>query len=127
MDKLPQATLALDDAIGHILLAAKRGQPADELNGIDIMGDDNQLGGLVFYQSCDVIQAVLEYHRLLGFCLLSRFLLLSHLHETVLLGLACFWHVLLAQLEHMSCLVLVNSAVELVDGWGHFEPHEHDL
>jgi len=91
------------------------------------MCNDNELGSLVLHQGCDVVQSIFQDHGLLGFDLFAILFLLSHLHEAVLLGLARLRHVLLAELQHMGCLILVNCAVELVDGRWHFQPHEHDL
>merc|ERR1719352_1622530 len=74
-----------------------------------------------------MVRAILQDNRLLGFDFLAILLLLSHLHEPVLLGLSCLRHVLLAQLQHVCRLVLVNGAVELIDRWWDFEAHQHDL
>jgi len=39
--KLPEAALTLDDAIWHLFLSAKLRQPANELNRVNIMRNDN--------------------------------------------------------------------------------------
>mmetsp|Transcript_33921 Transcript_33921/g.76172 ORF Transcript_33921/g.76172 Transcript_33921/m.76172 type:complete len:286 (-) Transcript_33921:8-865(-) len=126
VNQLTQARLALDDAVWHVLLAAKRRQPAHQLDGIHIMGDHNQLGPLLLNQSRDVIEAVLQHRGLLRLDLLAVLLLLCHLHEPSLLHLLGLWGVLLAQLQQGGSLVLVDSHAELVDGWRHLQPHQHD-
>merc|ERR1719491_884576 len=91
------------------------------------MSDDDELGSLVLHQSCDVVQAIFQDHGFLCLCLLTILFLLGHLHKAVLFCLARLWHVLLAELQHMSCLILINGTVELVDGRWDFQPHQHDL
>ena len=64
--KCAEAGLALDNAVRHVHLAAEGGKPEDELQGVDVVGDDDQLGLLVLDQGCDVVQAVLDRKGLLG-------------------------------------------------------------
>ena len=59
-------------------------------------------------QSGNMVESVLQHHRLLGLHFLPVFFLLSHLHEAVLLGLSSLWHVLLAELQHVGCLISIS-------------------
>merc|ERR1719321_2359490 len=74
-----------------------------------------------------MIQAILQDHWLLGLNFLTGLLLLSHLQQAALFGLPSLRHVLLAELQDVRRLVLVNGSIELVDGWRHLQPHQHDL
>mmetsp|Transcript_17537 Transcript_17537/g.49999 ORF Transcript_17537/g.49999 Transcript_17537/m.49999 type:complete len:241 (+) Transcript_17537:98-820(+) len=124
--KLPKPALALDDAIWHILLAAERRQPADKLDGVDIVRNDHQLGHLVLDQGSHVVQAVFEDLRFLCLHLLAVFLCLRHLHEALLFGLLGLRQVLIQEPEEGGGLILVNAVVELVDRRWHLQTHEHD-
>jgi len=125
--KLTQPRLALDDAVWHILLSAECRQPANHLDGVDIVSDDDKLGRFLLDKSGDVIQAILQYDGLLALVCTSGLLVLCHLQKTSLLGFPSLRHVLLAQLQNMCGLVLVDGGIELIDGWGHLDAHEHDL
>lgn len=76
-DQAAEAGLALDDAEGNVLLAAEGGQVEHQLNGIDVVGEDNELGGAILNESGDVVETVLNVDRLgalLGIFALSRLL-----------------------------------------------------
>ena len=126
VDQLAQAALALDDAVRHILLAAQCRKPAHQLDRIHIMGNHHQLCHLVFHQGGHMVQAILQHLGLLGLHFLSLLLLFGHLHESCFLCLLGLRHVLLAKLQHICRLVLVHGHVELVDGRGHLQSHQHD-
>mmetsp|Transcript_64423 Transcript_64423/g.106716 ORF Transcript_64423/g.106716 Transcript_64423/m.106716 type:complete len:254 (-) Transcript_64423:125-886(-) len=125
--KLPKTAFPLDDAVRDFLLAAECGEPAHELNGFHIMGNDDELCNFVLDQCGDVVQTILDHLWLLGFDLLAIFLLLSHLHQAVLLRLPRLRHVLLHEAKYRRRLILVNGHVELVDRRWHLQAHEHDL
>jgi len=59
-DQLAQSCLALDNAEGNFLLSAEGWEPHNEFDWVDVVGDSNKLGFLVFDQVGDVVQAVLE-------------------------------------------------------------------
>lgn len=60
VDERTEAGLALDDAVWDAHLAAESGQPDDNLHGVDIVGDDDQLGLLLLDEPSDVVDAVAE-------------------------------------------------------------------
>jgi hypothetical protein len=55
-----QTGLALHDGVGHAHLAAQRRQEHDQLDGVDIVGDQDQRRLLVLDQADDVVQTVLD-------------------------------------------------------------------
>lgn len=60
VDSATETSLALNDAVRDIHLAAQGRKPDNKLNGVDIMSDDDELGLLGFNQRGDVVQAVLD-------------------------------------------------------------------
>ena len=66
MNDRAETSLALDDDIGDTHLAAESGEEDDELNGVDIIGDDNERCLLCLNESDDVVKTVLDKQRLLG-------------------------------------------------------------
>lgn len=60
VDERAEAGLALDDAVWDAHLAAEGGQPHDNLHGVDIVGDDDQLGLLLLDEASDVVDAVAD-------------------------------------------------------------------
>lgn len=66
MDELAKVSLATDEAEGHTLLSAESGQMHNELDGINVVGDDDELGLVLFNKGGHVVQAKLEVHGLLS-------------------------------------------------------------
>mmetsp|Transcript_50580 Transcript_50580/g.93550 ORF Transcript_50580/g.93550 Transcript_50580/m.93550 type:complete len:236 (+) Transcript_50580:262-969(+) len=126
VDKSSQPCLALDDAVWHILLPAESWHPANHLDGINIMRNDDKLGLLLLDECRNMIQAILQHHGLLGFDLAALLLCLGSFQQPLPLLLACFRLVLLAQPQQGSRLVLVNGMVELVDRRRNLQSHKHD-
>lgn len=60
VDELTETGLALDDAEGNIHLAAESGEPDDELNRVDIVGDDNELGLTRLNELSNVVKTELD-------------------------------------------------------------------
>ena len=58
--------LALDDHVGYTHLAAESRKENDELNGVDIVGDDNERSLLGLDEGNAVVEAVLDEEGLLG-------------------------------------------------------------
>lgn len=87
MDDGAEPGLALDDGIGDAHLAAERGQEDDELNGVNIVGNEDERGLLVLDQADNVVEAVLDDVGLLADVLLLLALLDGGglLEETLLL------------------------------------------
>ena len=84
VNKLAEVGLAANEAVGDTLLAAESGQVHDELDGVDIVGDHDQLGLVLLNQGGDVVETELEVHWLLG--LLGVLGLSLRLESQVLLG-----------------------------------------
>ena len=58
--KVTESGLGLDDDIRHIHLAAQGRQPNDQLDRVDIVGDDNELGLLGLNELSDVVKTILH-------------------------------------------------------------------
>ena len=62
--ELAKVGLTADEAEWHVLLAAKGGQVDDALNGVDVVGNDDELGLVLLNQGGDVVESVLDVHGL---------------------------------------------------------------
>lgn len=60
VDDLTEARLALDDDVRDAKLAAESGEPDNELDGVDVVGDGDELGLLLLNKGGDVVQAELD-------------------------------------------------------------------
>jgi len=122
VDELAEVGLTADEAEGDTLLPAESGKMDDDLNGVDVVSNDDELGLVLLDESSDVVQAELEVHRLLGLGggLLSLTLKTKGL---LLVGLGL---VLGEQLEELGSLVLVESVRELVDLRRHLQSLHKD-
>lgn len=129
MNNRTQASLALDDGVGDTHLAAEGGQEDDQLDGVDVVGNQDQGGLLVLNQTDDVVQAVLDGVGLLGDVLLLLALLDggSLLEQTLLLLDLSLRAVLVKQLEGLGSSVLVEHVLELGDRRRHLQAHVEDL
>ena len=122
VDKASESFFVLDETVWDVLFSAELGQPEHELNGVDVVGNDDQLGLLVFDQSGHVVQTELEHLGLLVLLLgLLVHFLLGLLQKTGLLLLLGLRGVLLQQLEQSLRLVTVHRRVELVQSWWHLK------
>ena len=129
MDDRTQTGLALDNGIGDTHLAAESGQEDNQLNGVNVVGDENQRGLLVLNETDDVVQTVLDVVGLLGDILLL--LALGDggglgVQTLLLLGLG-LRAVLVEELEGLRGGVAVQSALELRDGRRNLQAHVQDL
>ncbi len=61
-----KTSLALDNDIGDTHLAAESGEEDDELNGVNIVGNDDESGLLGLNEGNDVVKTVLGEQGLLG-------------------------------------------------------------
>ena len=66
MDDSSEAGLALDNGIGDTHLAAESGEEDNELDGVNIVGDNNKGSLLGLDEGNAVVQAVLDKEGLLG-------------------------------------------------------------
>jgi len=121
-NELSQPGSSLNNNIGNILLAAKGGEPQDELDGVNIVGNDNQLGTVGLNERSDVVDsrddgkgALDSVQRLslgLGVSELGKALFLLEL------GLGA---VLVEQAEQLKGLVLGQHSAELSKCGGHLK------
>ena len=84
-DELSEDALALDDAEWDILGSAEGREPADELDGVDVGGNDNELGLVVLNKGGNLVEAEFEHVWLLSLVVLSVNLVLGSLGESGLL------------------------------------------
>jgi len=86
VDELSESCLSFDEGVGDSLLSAESGQEAHHLDGVNVVGDDHQLGLVEFNQFGNVVETELNVDWLgsleLGFSFLSLCLAL-----VVLLGI----------------------------------------
>lgn len=114
--------LALDNDVWDTHLPAESGEEDDELNGVNVVGNDNELSLLGLDESDNVVKTVLGEDGLLGVLgggLVT--LLLTGLglgQETSLLLLGGLGLVLVEELEELSGGVLVQGLGELGDRGG---------
>lgn len=129
MDDSAESSLALDDGVGDAHLAAESGEEDDELNGVDIVGDEDEGSLLVLDEADDVVETVLDDVGLLGDVLLLLAILDGGglLEETLLLLDLGLRAVLVEELESLGGGVLVENQLELGDRRGHLEAHVEDL
>lgn len=129
MDDCAETSLALDDGVRDTHLLAERGQEDDELDGVDIVGDEDERSLLVLNQTNDVVETVLDGVGLLGDILLLLALLDGGglLQETLLLLDLSLRAVLVEELESLGGGVLVEDVLELGQGRGNLQADLEDL
>jgi hypothetical protein len=128
VDDSSETGLALDNGVWDTHLAAKSGQPDDNLDGVNIVSDDDEGSLLGLNQSGDVVKTVLDDERLLGLGLLTLLDLSSGSSgQTLLLLNASLGAVLVGKLEQLGGSVLVQDLGELVQSWGDLETLVQDL
>lgn len=117
MDDGTEPSLALNNSIRNSHLAAESRKENDELDGVNVVGDEDERGLLVLDQTNDVVEAVLD-----SVWLLADVLLLLALRDgggllvqtVLLLGLG-LWSVLVEELKSLCGGVAVEDVVELGD------------
>lgn len=62
VDQVTETALTLNNAVRNAHLSAEGREPDDELNRVNIMGNDDQFGLLLLNQIGDVIQTVFNEH-----------------------------------------------------------------
>ena len=60
VDELAEVGLAADKAEGNALLSAERGQVHDDLERVDVVGNHDKLGLVLFDESGDVVETELD-------------------------------------------------------------------
>merc|ERR1712241_926586 len=120
-------SLVLDDAVGDSHLAAQGGQEQNELNGVDVVGDDDELSFLLLDEPGHVVDSLTDHGSALGgSILLSSGTSFSASNQPLLLSLAGLGAVLVHKLEQLGGGLPVQGLVELVDWRGDLEPRLED-
>lgn len=129
MDHSSETGLALDDGVGDTHLAAECGEEDDELDGVDIVGDEDEGSLLVLNQADNVVETVLDDVGLLADILLLLALLDGGglLEETLLLLDLGLRAVLVEELEGLGGGVLVEDDLELGDRRRNLQAHLQNL
>ena len=122
VDEGTEAGLVLDNHKGDTHLAAEGRHPHDELDGIDIVGNEDELSLLLLNESGNVLEAKLDLvGDLLGGVLLASSLGGGNLLNALLLGGRSLRSVLVEERKDSHGLVLAEHLGELVDGRRHLE------
>lgn len=129
VDDCAETGLALDDGVWDTHLAAEGREEDNQLNGVDIVGNEDERSLLVLNQADNVVETVLNDVGLLGDILLGLASgdSLSLLGETLLLLGLGLRAVLVEELEGLGGQVLVEGVGELSDRWGNLQPEVEDL
>lgn len=129
MDDRTETSLALHNSVGDTHLLAQRGKEDNELDGLDIVGNEDKRSLLVLDETDNVVETVLDGVRLLGDILLLLTLLDggSLLEETLLLLLLGLRAVLVEELESLGSGVAVEDVLELGQRRGNLQAHLKDL
>jgi len=124
VDELSKVGLATDEAEGDTLLAAESGKMDDELDGVDVVGNDDKLGLVLLNESGHMVETKLEVHGLLTLgATFASLGLASHSCGLLSAGLR---HVLGHQFNELGRLVLLDSLAELVDRGRHLKSLHQD-
>ena len=115
VDHSAETGLALDDGVWDTHLAAESWEEDDELDRVNVVGDEDEVRLLVLNEADDVVEAVLD-----GVWLLADILALLALGDgggllglaVLLLGLG-LWAVLVKKLEGLSSLVAVEALIHI--------------
>lgn len=122
MDDGTETSFALDDDIGDTHLATKGREVDHELDGIDIVGDNNKRCLLRLDQGDNMVKAVFGVQGLLR---VLRVLVpgssSTSCLETSLLFLLALGAVLVQKLEQLCGSILVEGVLELGDSRGNLE------
>ncbi len=122
-----------NETVWNVHLSAKSWKPDDELNWVDVAGNDNQFGFSLLYKFSDMVQTEfkVEWSGLFDsfFYDKNKFtfsLELSFLGKSFLLLLAIFRRVLLQKLEEDFALIFLEGSGELSDGGWYFQSGKKD-
>jgi hypothetical protein len=129
VDDSSETGLALDNGVRDTHLLAERRKEDNELDRLDVVGDEDERSLLVLNQANNVVETVLDSVRLLGDILLLLTLLDggSLLEETLLLLGLGLRSVLVEELESLGSSVAVEDVLELSKSRGNLQAHLKDL
>jgi len=122
--KLSEVSFSADEAEGDTLLSAESRKEDYHLDWVDVMGDNDEFGLVLFDEGGNVVKAELEMVWLGGLAGTSFGFFL----QTFLLVLLGLWAVFAEQFKELACLVLINGVTELSDGGRHLQSlHQNSL
>jgi len=121
-----QSRLSLDDDVRDSHLSAKSGQPNDQLNRVNIVSDDDELGLLLLNGIRDLRKSIDEIGLLGGCNGLSLGLGLRSLEQSLSLSDLSLGLVLVEKSEQLSGGRLVSGSSELVDRGGDLQSVHQD-
>ena len=129
VDDRSETGLALHNGVWDTHLLAESGKEDNELNGVNIVGDEDERSLLVLNEANNVVETVLDGVGLLGDILLLLALgdgggLLGQTLLLLGLGLRA---VLVEELEGLGGGVAVQNLGELGNGRGNLQAHVEDL
>lgn len=124
-----ESGLALHNGVGDTHLPAESGKEDNELDGVNIVGDEDKRSLLVLNKTNDVVETVLDGVRLGGNILLLLAVLDGGglLGKTLLLVGLGLGAVLVEKLESLGGSVAVEDLLELGDRWRDLETEVQDL
>lgn len=104
--ELAEVGLAADEGERNTLLSAESGQMDHDLDGVDIVGNHDELGLVLLNEGGDVVKTELDVHGLGG---LGSTLILSSLLKSVLLLLSSLGGVLGKQFKELGSCINYNQ------------------
>jgi len=124
-----KTSLALDDGVRDTHLAAESGKEDNQLNRVNVVGDQNKGSLLVLDEADNVVETVLDVVGLLGDILLLLALGDGSglLEETLLLLSLRLGAILVQKLEGLGSSVAVEGVGELRNGGRDLETDVQDL
>jgi len=124
VNELSEVGLASDKAEWHSLLSAESWEEADNLNGVNVVGNHDQLGSAVLDQLGHVVETKLDVKGLGAVVSLGCG---SSLESCLLFG-ASLGAVFCKQFKEFTGLISLDSALELSDCWRNLQAlHENSL
>jgi hypothetical protein len=106
VDELTKASLALDEGIGNTLLTAEGGEESEELNWVDVVRHDDELGLALLDELSNVVETELDNDGLSTLLRSSTSLLgLSFSLEADLLLLLGLWLVFCEQFKELGSYI----------------------
>merc|ERR1719327_616266 len=128
VNELTESGLVLDNAVSNTLGSAETREESHELDGLNIVGNDDKLGLTFLNELSNVVETVLEDDGL-GTDVLGLVATLSGFSlglESGLLISSGLRLISVEELEELSRLVLLEDHVEDVQGGGHLKSHHED-
>jgi len=117
-----QTSFSFDNAIWNSHFTTQCWDEKNQLKGINIMGDDDQLSFLLFNSSHDGVSSLLQRNNSFGWGVsFTLCLILSTSLQPCLPRSTTFWSVLIQHTEQLLGCLSVQSLVELIDWWRNLE------